>query len=541
MSGSRMLGCLLVLVCAGSAVADETPVKSTIQSIGLFKNGLAVVRRTLTVPGPGTYRIEDVPTPVHGTFFIESAATVTATVTMREVDVPADDTAGANLQGDLAGQVVTINFRDGSIPSVTGTVASLGRHTIDASDMPPSFTNTYDSSRAPVGGRFLVLQTARGRTYVDSSMIAHMAIDGATGVVKRRKPVLLLTVDSPRSDRVHIAVLYLTKGIAWAPSYRVDLTDANRLRVEQEALIKNELEDFTDVDLQLISGFPSIQFAHVTSPLSMRTSWTTFFQQLNQQIAPASNAAVVTQQMIVSNSSNRAGAELDLSAISTDEGVEVHYQSIGARTMKAGDAVALVVAKADAAYERIVEWIVPDMRTADGRPIQPYDRVPDSEKSHYGAWDAVRFKNPLPFAMTTGPATITTGARFNGQSTSGFVNAGEQTSLPITKALSIRTRAVEQETQGQPREIVRVGMSDYRKISVEGELTVDNHRAETVTLVIDRQFSGDLIRADAEPKLVLREEGAYSVNRRNELTWTIVLKPGESRTLSYQYSVLVPN
>jgi hypothetical protein len=102
MSGSRILGCLLVLACADPAVADETPVKSTVQSIGLFKNGFAVVRRTLTVPGAGTYRIDDVPTPVHGTFFIESPAMVTATVTMREFDVPADDVAGVNLQGDLA-------------------------------------------------------------------------------------------------------------------------------------------------------------------------------------------------------------------------------------------------------------------------------------------------------------------------------------------------------------------------------------------------------------------------------------------------------
>ena len=55
------------------------PASSTIQSIGLFKNGLAVVRRNVAVPGPGVYRIEDVPAPMHGTFFIESAATVTAT------------------------------------------------------------------------------------------------------------------------------------------------------------------------------------------------------------------------------------------------------------------------------------------------------------------------------------------------------------------------------------------------------------------------------------------------------------------------------
>jgi hypothetical protein len=44
----------------------------------------------------------------------------------------------------------------------------------------------------------------------------------------------------------------------------------------------------------------------------------------------------------------------------------------------------------------------------------------------------VRFRNPLPFAMTSGPAIITTGGNLTGQTTSLFVNAGEQTSLPIT-------------------------------------------------------------------------------------------------------------
>jgi hypothetical protein len=37
------------------------------------------------------------------------------------------------------------------------------------------------------------------------------------------------------------------------------------------------------------------------------------------------------------------------------------------------------------------------------------------------------------------------------------------------------------------------------------------------------------------------EEGAYSVNRRNELTWSLSVKPGEEKTLTYHYSVLVDN
>ena len=65
------------------------------------------------------------------------------------------------------------------------------------------------------------------------------------------------------------------------------------------------------------------------------------------------------------------------------------------------------------------------------------------------------------------------------------------------------------------------------------------HRNEAINLVIRRRFSGELLRADGEPKSTLREEGVYSVNKRNELLWTLTLKPGEERKLTYRYTVLV--
>jgi len=68
---------------------------------------------------------------------------------------------------------------------------------------------------------------------------------------------------------------------------------------------------------------------------------------------------------------------------------------------------------------------------------------------------------------------------------------------------------------------------------------VSNHRNEAINLVIRRRFSGELLRADGEPKSTLREEVVYSVNKRNELLWTLPLKPGEERKLTYRYTVLV--
>ncbi len=46
----------LTLFFPGGVTGEETPFKSQIVGVGLFKNGLAFVKRQATVPGPGTYR-----------------------------------------------------------------------------------------------------------------------------------------------------------------------------------------------------------------------------------------------------------------------------------------------------------------------------------------------------------------------------------------------------------------------------------------------------------------------------------------------------
>jgi hypothetical protein len=222
------------------------------------------------------------------------------------------------------------------------------------------------------------------------------------------------------------------------------------------------------------------------------------------------------------------------------EGVDLHYQPVGRRTLEEGDSLLLRVASAKAPYERIVEWIVPDTRGPNGRYIQEYERRQNPEKYKDAAWDAVRFRNPFAFPMTTGPAAVVAGGRFNGQRLSTWVNPGEETTLHVTKALSLRTRTTEQEEKGE-RQIVYVGGNDYRRCTVKGRLSITNHRKERVELVVRRRFSGKLLEADGEPACVLREEGVWSANERNELTWRFALEPGGEKQLTYRYQVLVDN
>ena len=60
---------------------------------------------------------------------------------------------------------------------------------------------------------------------------------------------------------------------------------------------------------------------------------------------------------------------------------DIHYQSIGKTSLLAGNTLTLRVARGDAVYERIVEWVLPDMRNERGHYVQ------DHRRQHAGAFD----------------------------------------------------------------------------------------------------------------------------------------------------------
>lgn len=535
-------GMLLVIVIASLTEAQEKVVASRVVSASLFKNGLAVVTREVEVGGAGTYLISDVPSPIHGTFWVESEDEVEVRVTMREMDMAPQSNTATDFQGQLANQNITVHFREPGIPPTTGKVLPMEHPRGDAAwnrtYQQPNHYNYFGQINPTAGSRrFLILETKDGREYVDTSMIARLTVSGPAERITERKPVLLLTVNNNKPSMIRMS--YLAKGLSWAPSYRLDISGEKNMTVEQKAIIKNELGAFSDAEIFLISGFPSVQFGHVTSPLSLQQTWATFFKQLNTEIKPGQGSmGQMTQQMAVMSNVSAPPSGLDMSAAPSGEGPDIHYQPVGKRTMAEGDSIMLRVATAETSYDRIVEWIVPDTRKADGRHIQEHERRRDPGKYLDTVWDALRFKNPLSFPMTTGAAMIVGKGKFLGERTSFWVNKGEETTLHITKALSVRTRSSEQE-EPDSRKVVYIGNDDYHKTIIKGELMVNNHRKEKISMVIRRRFSGELLDSTGDPKCVLREEGAWSVNKRNELTWDLTLNPGEEQTLTYNYTVLV--
>ncbi|MBC7980695.1 MAG: hypothetical protein H7Y36_09055 [Armatimonadetes bacterium] len=552
---------LLFLALSSTAfAADEKVITPTFDSVGLFKNGLAVVRVSFPAEGPGQYLWDKVPRAVHGTLWVESDGIVSVQSTTRMIDKTDDvEVASGNLQKDLAGKNVTVTLRKDSISdmaTVTGRVwevpTALPSKTWNADYSSLNSNNGsyywYRNQTSPtpltpppssVIVSFLVIEEEGGeRRYISQADITAIQVNGPFKPASRQteEAVLLFDVREAPAKGGVVRITYLTKGLAWLPSYQLDLTDPATLNLRQSAVIKNEMNDLVETELQLISGYPNVRFGSVDSPLWPGTALAAFFQQLDQSGNPGGGGGggILSNQLAMSPSRAADGMAVMALPANAEEGNasdDIHYESVGKKSMKAGDSLSLEVAAATAKYERVVEWTVADPRDFWGR----YQNQQTAENP---AWDAVRFTNPFKFPMTTAPAIVMEQGKFRGQSLSEWVNPGQETTIPITRALSIRHESNETEEEGE-RAIVFIAGNDFQKTIVKGLLTVENFRNKEVTMSIKCEFSGKLLEAELEPKSSLRADGVYSVNPRRKLEWTVKLPAGEEKLIQYRYEVLV--
>ena len=538
----------VLLASAFISFAEETAVHPQIDSVGLFKNGLCVVKCSFTADRAGDFVWHEPPRTVHGTFLIESEGTVTVRSTMRKAD-NSDEASlpTGNLQADLAGAEVKLTLAPDetkTVATVTGKVWTMPEakprprvwSSQDGASDPYARNANYPGAAVPVPstGGFLVLDGDKGRDFIALGRIARLEVlhPGAARKRQEDKPAMIFTL--AKSGPVKIS--YLTRGASWAPAYFVDLTDAKNLRIRQTAVVKNELMPLPSAELSLISGYPNVEFGHVDSPLWQGGSLAAFFQQIGNK--PHARGGAMSQQIVSNVTYN--GADLGAPLPAGDEAgatsQDLHFESLGKRTLELGDALSLDVASGETAYERVVEWAIADKRDAYGNYLHT-SRGEPTESSD--AWDSVIFQNPLKFPMTTASATIREGGQFRGQSQSNWTNPGQRSCLHITKALSLQTDHTEIEESGKRENEIWIGGRRYYRTTLKAEATARNFRGAPVTLLMKAQFSGALIEAEEKPSDTLRREGVFSVNPRHELEWKLTLKPGAEKKVVYRYTVLV--
>src|SRR6266704_380759 len=275
----------LISTFAASAAGDSSSseAKSKIERIALFKNGLGYATAVATIPDQATnIKIGQLSVPSYGTFWVGYPKNVrvrrltTAMKTTDEVGVASSVDELLRLNPGRNVLLHTSSGPNGEQAVISGIVQAAP---IPGVTEPP---NPYfmDFRRSPDRPYYLgypqppqpaalLVQTDHGTVAVNPGSILRADFQGNDTLNMptnhHKRPSIRMELEQPAGGAT-FSVSYLARGITWVPSYRIDLSDEKTAQFSAEAQIINEMTDIDSAQVDLVTGFPNIQFPDLPNP-----------------------------------------------------------------------------------------------------------------------------------------------------------------------------------------------------------------------------------------------------------------------------------
>lgn len=506
------LALVALILCAGSpatTAADTSAGSPRIQRVALFKNGLAFITGQVDLPAKARFvGLGDLPAPVHGTMWLEY-----------DPSVP--------VLGIASRHETTTELQ--SVQSIAELLsANVGR---SVTLMPGSIHGELQSA----GETLALLRTEDGTLAIHPNRLEGVVVHGdrvASSLTKDTEHRHLRLELSRPAPGATVGFSYLTRGLTWAPSYRMSLDDDHQARLVGKAVLVNEVLELDDVDADLVTGFPHLLFNRVTSPLDSQQTLDAYLSALRQRQQPATGNQRILRQSV----SNALTSVTQLGDAAVGEEISsehLFFYPVPGVSLRPGERLAVQFLDASVPYEHIYTWEIPDYFDLDQRTFGN-DPLDDEEE----VWHVFRFKNTTPMPLTTAPAQFVKAGQIVGQDMLHYTPIGATTSVRINRALAISAEQAETEVDRQALK-ERLHGNYYDRISLRGELKLINGLGTSAQVEVTKSLSGDLGDVSGSPQQTQAARGLREINPSHQLKWTVDLAPGSTQILAYEYSMLV--
>ena len=484
---------MIVIAAITALVLGQGSSAPRITSVSMFKNGFSFVAHETRVTGSGEYIIPQPPQTAYGTFWHLPSAGISikrATVTSVENQTTTLVHSLDALLDLNKGKQVTLDFFD--LPTVTGILMeSLGDQ--------------------------LMIKAPDGIEIVAKSRIKRVLFpqDPATQVMSTETSrVLSLDVEAKQSGT--ISTVGLEHGLAWLPSYSLDISDSKEMEVVGKATIINDLADLDNVDAGFITGFPNVPYSNVLDPLISNAS-------LDQMVLPTIDQAPFNARqnsLVMQKAAKDEAQEAPYVPAGTGEQNEdLYVYHLPGVSLKKGDRATYILFAFKTPYDHLYTW----------------DVSPSAGGGEQEVWHSLTFKNTGGKPLTTAVATTFQKGQLLGQSSTDYTPAGVDAEVQITRAMDIHAEAIEEEVSRDRASLRLPGGSTYDLITMKGTLTATNHKSTAAKMRISVSFSGDLASADSSPKATKGTKGLGELNTSTSLEWRPEVRPDATLKLTYIY------
>lgn len=490
---------LLLIPLTGLFAAERT--------VTVFKNGIGFIQEHLNFNvTQNLHHLDHQGKPLFGTFFITG-----------------DDLKSYRLTR------LSTNKKDNNLSMMKLLTASKGA----------TVTFEVNGQKEPVTG---VVEN------ISSGIVAIKSVGGITihrignlkNVTLKKLPLLVkkeiknqLELSFSKLGKKNLNLHYLTRNLSWFPTYRINLISKKRAVMRLEAMMVNDAENLKGVDLNLAVGVSNFKYNHLESPMNGTLSLSDFINALGGSRYGTYNRdnfrndfsnTIMTQQRSSYSPRRSSGSGYQVGVTRNEDLYLFPIRDV-------------TLLKGERARYKLFE------KTISLEHIYDADLNVGAQQKPHKVWHSLKMKNSTSYPWTTGSAIVVKGDQDTqpiSQDRLEYTPVGREGLLKIT--ISPDISVVHQDKQiDHKNDVIKRNGYYYDKYIVQGTITVQNNKNETIKLNIRRNIIGNTMKSDQKWDVThafknQKYDNSYGLNKQNEVVWELILKAGESRNISYKYN-----
>jgi hypothetical protein len=548
---------IMSVLAAGSlpiGAEQKTSVTAKVKSIAAFKNGLGFfVREGEANLSDGWATYDGIPPAALGTFWVGSGKPGVGIERLVASEEEVSKTVPAVSIGEMlsanVGRQVTLTVGE----KISGKLIAVPEDRKPTSDQP--IPRGYYPPPLPQSSIVLV-ETNAGVVAVNKNEIRCVEFGAgdkpvsADAILKEKVKRLRFKMTGAK-DKAPVTIAYLQKGISWSPAYLVELLDDNKARITMQGLLVNDVEDIDGVNVSFVVGYPNFIMSDTLSPLSLTQSLSDFVASLDhfsvgRAYGSGGYGGMAQQSFSYDYTSPASGPApsngFGYSAAKETPGAPEEdlflYQMKGV-SLKKGERAYYTVFSAETPYKHVYQWDIPDTSN-----VQPNGYVDNSQRSDRNenvpvgeqVWHKIRLTNTSKYPWTTAPAMAMSNGQPLSQDSISYTPKGADGDLKITVATDLKGSRTEVE---KSRGSIVIATRNFIDITADGKLTLKSFKTKPVTVTINKTLTGEATSAGQGGKITKKMEGLRAVNPTSVISWDVVLKPGEEKTVDYTYHTYI--
>ncbi len=573
------LSAIAILLSMG-ALAQLQPTKLSVFSNGTFfeqKEGkLKFDHNTAHVDLPGSI--------LQGTFWLAG----NSDIKIKQIDVGVDTVKKVKnaqyLDDFLAGnegKVVTLRFVQNLIASPNPTLRTLSGTLV-------SFNKQSGLIKLKTTDGKVILINADNLNDIDLDANANDTFKDDTLI--RRANIYL---DKPVAEAPFNQVSMQT-GLQWQPSYFIKLENDKDARLIMKATVENGTEiSYDKIDLDLVVGSPQLFFGTTIDPVShffapppppLSYNWDyegdgsedlnyrgsrfrRAFTRKEFTITETNvNGAAIyyTQPVITSGAPAMYGMMDGLTKISTgDEPIsntiwdasgayqvalditvdkdyssegkksaDLYYYKAGKVSLPKNTKTVLPISQSTIAYKHVYEAAIGDITN------YAYNKaILNDEAKTVDVFHSLKLTNKTAAPLTEASVFVVNENEDPiAQDKITYTPINEDVSIKLSKAIDVSVKSKENEI-GKDEKARKFNKKTYDKVMLKGTVDIINSLDKTITLTLKKALRGEVTKTDGGT--VVKPGRFLDINPISLIKWDIDLKPGEKKTIVYEYEVYI--